>query len=1165
MTRRVLAFVLLAALGASAASKKPVAPARRADVAAQAADALFLRSDLDQSRLLAQQALRADRNDTRALFVLMEASALAADPRPELDAALRLCETRRAEPRVNLAAARVLDLASNTPAFREAVPRIQKLLAAGSPHASYLRAALLAAASDGVPGLEPSALAHDAGILTHWRVNGPFGKLANVDWEQKFPPEAHALAPAYGTRKSEEFDFLDGNVSLPSYLRALDGVFYAEATLDTPRPADVTLRLESAGTSELFVDGESVLNKDDRLRAGASVEHVTLHLAAGTHRVLAKFLDTAMPWRLTVLPPAAAPAKLRPAPASEAEQRYLAAAEKYWQGDAAGVIAALPNAASVAEDFLAGRAWSRLAASNDSPEAVVHFRAAQERSPAALAATYELAAYDFSSNRIEEAALSAQRIAALRPDFVPAVELLSEAAERLGWDKIALRAFDQRFQLHPSCETVLKAARLFAHSARYDKARAMEEQARDCAPDTMAYSNALSDRGEHAAAAREARRVGERYPLDRDAHVALARELRLAGDETAAHSAEAKLGELAPNRVAPRDAAPDFYLPYRRDGIALVRAAAARRFSGGPIVTVLHDKATRLDRDGSIDEYVHTLTRVLTKEGIEQYGEVAVPAGAELLELRTIKPDGRVFEPELPEHKQTVSMPALAPEDVIELEYTLHRPSHDGLAEYPDAFRFVFGSFSAPVIAARFVVETPADLALRIADSDLTRTHLAHEDGYLVRTWEADDILQSLQEPAMTASANLPIVAVQPQLRGWHDVRDHYREAAIAACYAGAEVQAAALALHGSEEERARQLVAYAQKIVVTSDADAFATREAMTAEDSLAAGEGSRTAVALALAQASGLETRLVLARRATDAQHGLALDAFTRPLVEFVFHSNTGDHTRLVDVETSGLGFGALPPELAPGEALEVPLRRPRGNDALIALRVPLDREENVADADLRLEPSGDAEIRLAIRMGSFRSAQTRASLRFLRPEERQQFFEQVAQRIFPGATGVTGIVQHEADLDRGLELELRCRVPHLVDLERLAREATIDIDQLVPALGLKRMYAAGAARKFALWIDAPLFETATFRLHLAEGVVVAQRATGTRLNTAFGDYSVDFRQPDARTLEVRRSFRIPPQVVPAAEYGAFARFASQIEDVERERLSLGRVSESGGAGGR
>jgi len=307
------------------------------------------------------------------------------------------------------------------------------------------------------------------------------------------------------------------------------------------------------------------------------------------------------------------------------------------------------------------------------------------------------------------------------------------------------------------------------------------------------------------------------------------------------------------------------------------------------------------------------------------------------------------------------------------------------------------------------------------------------------------------------------------------------------------------------------------------------------------------------------------VLARRATDAQYGLALDAFTRPLVEFVFHSNTGDHTRLVDVETSGLGFGALPPELAPGEALEVPLRRPRGNDALIALRVPLDREENVADADLQLEPSGDAEIRLAIRMGSFRSAQTRASLRFLRPEERQQFFEQVAQRIFPGASGVTGVVQHEADLDRGLELELRCRVPHLVDLERLAREATIDIDQLVPALGLKRMYAAGAARKFALWIDAPLFETATFRLHLADGVVVAQRATGTRLNTAFGDYSVDFRQPDARTLEVRRSFRIPPQVIPAAEYGAFAHFASQIEDVERERLSLGRVAESGGAGGR
>ncbi|MDP9266764.1 MAG: hypothetical protein M3P27_00380, partial [Acidobacteriota bacterium] len=89
----------------------------------------------------------------------------------------------------------------------------------------------------------------------------------------------------------------------------------------------------------------------------------------------------------------------------------------------------------------------------------------------------------------------------LRPDFVPAQELLSEAAERLGWDKLALQAFENRISLHPSCDTLQKAARLFAKSARYDKARALEDGLKDCGPQTLAYSDALSERGEHALAA----------------------------------------------------------------------------------------------------------------------------------------------------------------------------------------------------------------------------------------------------------------------------------------------------------------------------------------------------------------------------------------------------------------------------------------------------------------------------------------------------------------------------------------------------------------------------------------------------------------------------------------------------------------------------------------
>jgi len=1145
--KRTLVFLLLASALAHAAPRK----AKRAtpDLANQAARALFVESDLERARSFAAQASARDVRDLRALFVAMEAAALAADSPAAVEAALRLCETRRADVRVNIAGARILELAANTPEFRAAVPRLERLLRLESPQASYLRAALLAAALDGLPGLDLAALAADAGIVTRWRVYGPFGSRPNVDWEQRFEPEWRPLAASYSGRATEEFQFLDGNVALPGYLRERDGIFYAEARVETAH-SDVIVRLETAGTAQIMMDGETVLAKDDRLRASPQIRHVRLRLAAGSHRVLVKFLASAQPWRLSLTSAPAAAPKPRALPALPAEQRYLRAADAYWRGDFAAARAALPGPASAAEHYLLGR----LAAAQPE-EAGAYFRAALSAAPAALAATYQLALSDFEAGRVEEAAAAAARVSAERPSYAPALELLAEAAERLGWDRKALEAYEKRIELRPSCDVLLKAARLFAKSARYDKARAMEEQARDCAPASLAHAGALSERGEHAAAAASARRVLERAPLDRDAHALLVRELRLAGDHAAADAAATDLARLAPNRREPESRDEDFYLPYRRDGLALIRTTGSRRFSGGPIVELLSDKAVRLHQDGSATEYVHKLTRVLNKEGIERYGEVALPPGAELLELRTITRDGRLLEPELHEHKATISMPGLAPEDVIEVEYLLHLPARDALAEHPASFRATFGSFRAPILYARFVAEIPSSRDVRITDAPNTRTRTAHRDAFLVRSWEANDLPQSLEESGMPRSLALPAVALSPAQRDWSEVRDHYRELALEAAHASPGMEAIAASFRGTPEERARQLVAYAQRAIPSSDVEAFASGTVPSAEASLAGGEGSRTAAALALATAAGLEARLVLARHpGTD--HGISPATFTRPLVAFV----SGEKKWLADVETDGLAFGALPPDAAPGDALEVPLRRPSAGQPLIALAAIPEREQNSAQADIHLDAGGNASVHLEIKLGSYRSAQMRSTLRGLSEGQRRQVFEQLAARIFSGATAVSGTTSAENETAQPLTLEIRCAVPQLVALDRLARDEVLDIGQFVPVLGLRRMYASSVTRRFPLLIDVPLLEQATFRIHLPEGVRVAQAAADARLSSEFGDYALEFRRTDTRTFEVRRGFRIPAQLIAPAAYARFARFAAQIDEAERRRLSLARSAPGG-----
>ena len=110
--------------------------------------------------------------------------------------------------------------------------------------------------------------------------------------------------------------------------------------------------------------------------------------------------------------------------------------------------------------------------------------------------------------------------------------------------------------------------------------------------------------------------------------------------------------------------------------------------------------------------YVHRITRPLNKAGITRYGEVTLSRGADLLELRTIKANGEIIEPELDQQKPTISMPALEPGDAIEEEYVLHYADLEQVPE--NAAAHTFGSFAAPILHSRFVLLDPPDAAVRV-------------------------------------------------------------------------------------------------------------------------------------------------------------------------------------------------------------------------------------------------------------------------------------------------------------------------------------------------------------------------------------------------------------------------------------------------------------------
>lgn len=1168
-------MVLACALSAAAVPQRRTASAPSPD---PASTALFVNSNPDSARALAENALRQNPRNMDALFAEMEAAALEADTAGELDAALRLCEsgTNADDARISIAAARVLDLAGNTQQFREVLPRLRKLIATGAPQPNLLRMALTAAAAEGIPGAPVRELARQAGLVTDWQVAGPFGRYSNVAFDREFAPEQDGVSQAtYDGHAVESFRFDDGTFSLADYFSPA-GVFYAAANFEAVRAGSFRMRLESEGTLEVFVDGVSVVRKDDRLRATADIVMADVQLTPGQHRVLVKFIPSAAPFRIALFSPREGTEVSSVPTSAKGRQRrgvtantisepaagYVKAAERFWMGDYSGAIARLSELKrqrpSAAVDYLLAQAWSQVAV--DAPEVPALLESALKQAPLAAAAEYEIAARAYDAGQNEEAYTRARRVADAHPDFAPAQHLLAEVAVRMKWPAEAAQAFENELRLWPVCSTVHRASRFFASLAAYERAAQLEKQLDGCAPGSLAYAESLSEAGHHAEAAAAIGKTVREHPLDRESRLMLARELESVGDTQEAEKVRADLAVLAPNAahfhtaqrasLRARDfGAEAFYTAYRRNGLEMIRKTANRRYSGGPAVLILHDRVAELGADGSVALYVHKITRVLNRDGIERYGEVRLPDSAELLELRTIKQDGAIAEPEFSQHKSSISMPALAPGDAIEEEYVV-RHQEGGTTEHPEAFTYTFGSFSAPMMYARFVVLAPQrDMVIDAPGAPELRKTSAN--GTTAYVWERENVPQSTEESSAPRTGTLPTVRVlEPRPGEWVDLREFYRDELIQAVRIGPRVEASARELRGaSPEETARNLYRMVTTRVRSTDSE-FESGEVAAAEDTLANYAGSRTTALLAMARANNLDAELLLAREiARQRPASPEQDAYSHPLVLFRF----GEKAVVADAETPGLAFGVVPPTLSREDAIAVPLEAEElAGEIMVALPASAGDETSVADGDITFDAEGNLTARLTIRMGASRGSQMRSILQGVQPSGRGRFFEQLALRIFPGVASATGEVRNEHDAERPVELVLTCRAPRFLAFNG----PVADMEQLAPALGLRKMYGVGS-RQLPLYVDMPLIERTVFRVHLPGGSRLAARAADLHLRNEFGSYTLKLTETGPSEFEVLREFRIPAQVIPPERFGTFANFARQIDEAERQRITIGQAA--------
>src|SRR5262249_58429474 len=127
------------------------------------------------------------------------------------------------------------------------------------------------------------------------------------------------------------------------------------------------------------------------------------------------------------------------------------------------------------------------------------------------------------------------------------------------------------------------------------------------------------------------------------------------------------------------------------------------------------------------------------------FGEVAVPAGAEVLELRTLKLHTGSFEPERSEHKSTISMTSLIPGDAIEIEYIQHFDKRT-LNAVPTELDQTIGFSNSQTEEARFIVISPQGHEPLLRTSSLFASpQQSIEAGRVSRVWSLQNVPPFIQ------------------------------------------------------------------------------------------------------------------------------------------------------------------------------------------------------------------------------------------------------------------------------------------------------------------------------------------------------------------------------------------------------------------------------------
>jgi tetratricopeptide (TPR) repeat protein len=564
-------------------------------------------------------------------------------------------------------------------------------------------------------------------------------------------------------------------------------------------------------------------------------------------------------------------------------------------------------------------------------------------------------------------------------------------------------------------------------------------------------------------------------------------------------------------------------------------------------IYILDAAAVRAYPDGSTVDRIHIIQKALDQSGVSSIGEVTIPAGAQVLSLRTIKADGTVLEPENIEGKDAISLPGVQVGDYVEYEYLqanrARGPSQPGFT----LASFYFQIARQPNHWSTYKVIAPKGAGLGVEAHNMPPLKVQKTADAEVFFHEERHVPPYIPEPNGPPSGNeyLPFVTVGAGATGSDGLVATYADNYLDRGRITSEVElfARAAAEGKSGLEAAQAIYAAVNQKLQGRDAGL-----SMSAAHSVAQDRGSRLWLLKASLEAVGIPTRVAAVRTfATDPASYLFPNETLLPYL--CLRAEVPDYGEVwLDPVVRFAPFGELPEQAAGGRDAYL---FPEPGRPLVKVKTPpfADRVGKVVTLDLKLEADGRLTGTGQEVYAGFEAAQLAEALEALSPDQRNQALQSALSRYFGGADLSKLELEMKREVGAPLTVRYQFSAPQFA---RVEGDRRLVLGALTFPVQLGRRYVQLGSRRTPLYIDNTERSRTEVKLALPPGWTVSTAGGELKTQSAVGTFVRTERQ-EGSTFLVSEDYRLQMARVPTNQYNAFAQFAGEVDLIQSRDLAV------------